>query len=150
MRHYAARGSRACCQLTPCCCGSFAESTGLDIDGDTYPPGGRTFADGALGSLLVCDAWANTAFGYSPLLWGKDNHLKNCGIMKSSPCLDGAGTVIPGAAFARTAACHGAEPCVAQIATGTPVATTWSSRPSPTCTATGTAPSTLDSPSRPS
>lgn len=45
--------------------------------------------------LLVCQEWASDGFGVNPVLEGPGDRYNECGLLKSSPCLDVSGEGIP-------------------------------------------------------
>lgn len=57
------------------------------VDGN--PGGGRAVV------LLISKAWAFDGFGVDPILAGPKGRFKECGLKKSSPCLDIEGNPIP-------------------------------------------------------
>ena len=44
--------------------------------------------------MLVLTSWASSEFGSDPILAGPDNRFKECGLLRSSPCLDHKGDAI--------------------------------------------------------
>lgn len=77
--------------LSPDCNGGTdGEGGGDDDDGCGFSPGE---APGQ--ALLVCEDWAEASFGVDPILEGPNGRFDLCGLLKSSPCLDGNGDTIP-------------------------------------------------------
>lgn len=56
---------------------------------------GSSPSEGRDQTLLVCEDWAESSFGKDPILEGPNGRFDLCGLLKSSPCLDGAGNAIP-------------------------------------------------------
>jgi hypothetical protein len=61
-----------------------------DDDGCGSSPG-----EGRDSTLLICEDWARASFGTDPILEGPNGRFDLCGLLKSSPCLDGDGVTIP-------------------------------------------------------
>lgn len=77
--------------ISPDCNGGSEGKGGGDDDGAC----GSSPGSGRDQTLLICEDWAEASFGKDPILEGPNGRFDLCGLLKSSPCLDGAGETIP-------------------------------------------------------